>query len=401
VIVASVAIGELVTPVETWSPERDAPDETFTYIDLSAVDQDEKIIVGVRDISCVEAPSRARQILNAGDVLVSTVRPNLNAVACVPPDLHGATASTGFCVLRPHPGKLDSRYLFHWARTSRFIGEMVRRATGASYPAVSDRIVCESKLPAPPLPEQRRIAEILDKGDRLRAKRLAALAQLDTLSQSIFLEMFGDPVTSKREWSTETIEAIAASGKHAIVDGPFGSSIKPDDYRPSGVPVIRITNITKDGYFSEENLLFIDKSLFASLKRSSIAGNDVLVSRVGTLGNTCIFPSDFGDALLSTTGVCKISLNLNRMIPVFLHTAMRLPSFQAQIERSASTSVQKYFNLSALRNWKIIVPPISLQHEFAGRFEAVETLKSAQRASLIRLDDLFASLQHRAFRGEL
>ena len=70
---------------------------------------------------------------------------------------------------------------------------MVRRATGASYPAVSDRIVCESKVPLPPLDEQKRIAEILDKADALRAKRRAALAQLDILTQSIFLDMFGDP----------------------------------------------------------------------------------------------------------------------------------------------------------------------------------------------------------------
>jgi len=133
-IAASVALGDLVTPVGTWTPERDSPDEKFTYVDLSAVDQDEKAIVGARELPCADAPSRARQVVNDGDVLVSTVRPNLNAVARVPAELHGATASTGFCVLRPHPKKLDSRYLFHWVRSKQFIGEMARRATGASYP---------------------------------------------------------------------------------------------------------------------------------------------------------------------------------------------------------------------------------------------------------------------------
>ena len=88
---------------------------------------------------------------------------------------------------------------FHWVRSPLFVAEMVRRATGASYPAVSDRIVCDSKIPLPPLDEQKRIAEILDKADALQAKRRAASAQLDTLTQSIFLDMFGDPATNPNE----------------------------------------------------------------------------------------------------------------------------------------------------------------------------------------------------------
>ena len=102
------AIGEQVDPVSSWTPERDDPDGVFTYVDLSAVDQDAKIVSGARELACAEAPSRARQLIRAGDVLVSTVRPNLNGVALVPPELDGATASTGFCVLRPRAGQLDA-----------------------------------------------------------------------------------------------------------------------------------------------------------------------------------------------------------------------------------------------------------------------------------------------------
>ncbi|WP_081130105.1 restriction endonuclease subunit S [Metallibacterium scheffleri] len=200
-------------PVTSWVPERDDPDSAFTYIDLSAVDQDAKAITGARQLACVDAPSRARQLIRTDDVLVSTVRPNLNAVARVPQKLDGATASTGFCVVRPRPERLDGGYLFHWVRSPRFVSDMARLATGASYPAVSDRIVFDSKLPLPPLPEQRRIAEILDKADALRAKRRAALTQLDTLTQSIFLDMFGDPATNAKRWPQVPI------GDHAIKIG--------------------------------------------------------------------------------------------------------------------------------------------------------------------------------------
>nr|WP_281719497.1 restriction endonuclease subunit S [Nitrosomonas nitrosa] len=194
-------IGELVEPVSSWTPERDDPDSVFTYIDLSAVDQDTKIVSGAREIACSEAPSRARQLVRAGDVLVSTVRPNLNGVALVPPEFDGATASTGFCVLRPRPDRLDAQYLYQWVKSPRFVSDMVRRATGASYPAVSDRIVCESRMPVPPLLEQGRIAAILDKVDELRTKRRAAHSKLDSLTQSIFLDMFGDPATNPKNYS--------------------------------------------------------------------------------------------------------------------------------------------------------------------------------------------------------
>src|SRR5690606_33476042 len=188
----------------------------------SAVDQDAKAVTGARKLACSEAPSRARQLVRAGDVLVSTVRPNLNGVALVPMELDGATASTGFCVLRPRAGQLDSRYLYHWVKSPRFVRDMVRKATGASYPAVTDKIVCESKLPLPPLPEQRRIAEILDKADALRAKRRAALAQLNTLTQSIFLDMFGDPATNPKGWPIDLIGDVAeiVSGATPRTDNP-------------------------------------------------------------------------------------------------------------------------------------------------------------------------------------
>ena len=206
----AIPVGDLVEPVKTWNPLRANHEEVFDYIDLSAVDQAAKAILGVREVACGEAPSRARQLVSTGDVLVSTVRPNLNGIAKVNPELDGATASTGFCVLRPRPNLLSSSYLFHWVKSPQFVADMVSKATGASYPAVSDRIIFESAIAAPPLPEQRRIAAILDQADALRAKRREALAQLDSLTQSIFIEMFGDPVTNKKHLS----RSLTVTKKH-------------------------------------------------------------------------------------------------------------------------------------------------------------------------------------------
>lgn len=179
-----VRIGDVTEPVLSWNPLRSAQN-AFCYIELSAVDQQEKRITAASMVDPQNAPSRARQLVKTGDVLVSTVRPNLNAVAIVDAVYDGATASTGFCVLRAIGGKLDASYLFHWVRTPQFVNEMVRLATGASYPAVSDRIVRASLMPLPSLSDQRRRAATLEKVQAQEDLHRAALNKLGQLYSSL------------------------------------------------------------------------------------------------------------------------------------------------------------------------------------------------------------------------
>ena len=160
-------ISEHVQKVRSWNPLKSGSTDTFSYIDLSSVDKDKKQIESgeVLELLPVNAPGRARQLVRGGDVLVATVRPNLNGVARVPESLDGATASTGYCVLRANDETLDSDYLFYWVQTNSFVRDMMSKATGANYPAVSDRTIKSSKIPLPPLKEQKRIAAILDGSD--------------------------------------------------------------------------------------------------------------------------------------------------------------------------------------------------------------------------------------------
>ena len=116
-------IADCVDKCQTWNP-RSSGAGSFDYIDLSSVDKGTKSITSTERYECSDAPSRARQLVKTDDVLVATVRPNLNGVALVNGTHHGMTASTGFCVLRPDNGKLDSRFLFHWVKTDVFVRRM-------------------------------------------------------------------------------------------------------------------------------------------------------------------------------------------------------------------------------------------------------------------------------------
>ena len=389
----TIPLGELVEPAKTWNPARSPSDDVFDYIDLSAVDQDAKLIIGAREVSCGEAPSRARQLVARGDVIVSTVRPNLNGVARVPDQLDGATASTGFCVLRALEPKLDSRYLFHWVKSPSFVADMVNKATGASYPAVSDRIIFDSRILLPPLAEQRRIAEVLDRAEALRAKRRAALAQLDSLTESLFLDLFGDPATNPKALAKEPLEQLTLN----ITDGKHG------DCRPSpssGYFFVSVKDI-KDGRIDYSDAREIDRDDFMEVhKRTRLEAGDVLVTNSGTIGKTAVVAAS--PKLERTTfqkSVAIVKPRRERLESLYLKAALDLCVAKLSMESSGSS--QKNLLLGQLRGFSICVPPIALQREFARRVQAVEKLKTAQRASLAELDALFASLQHRAFRGEL
>jgi type I restriction enzyme S subunit len=393
------AIGELVQPVKSWNPLRAANGEPFRYIDLTAVDQESKRIVGTREVRGHEAPSRARQLVESGDVLVSTVRPNLNGVASVPPELDGATASTGFCVLRAEASKLDSSYLFHWVTTPSFVSDMVSKATGANYPAVTDRIIFESKIPLPPLAEQRRIAGILDNAESLRGKRRSALTEIDLLPQAIFLELFGDPLTNPKKWNIQSLGEIARAKPN---NGIFR---KNNEYAQehTGLPVVWVEELFQDEAIDTTNsrrLIPTDKDI----ERYGLKHGDLLFVRSSVKLDGIAFNNVYlgeDDRALFECHLIRVSPDLAMTHSTFLNTLFRLPHMRAVAKSKSKTATMTTIDQQRLCSIDIPVPPLDLQREFARRVAAVEELKAAQRASLAKLDALFASLQCRAFRGEL
>ncbi|WP_035776077.1 restriction endonuclease subunit S [Arthrobacter sp. H5] len=390
-----VPLGEVVTAVTRSDPAR-SPGEMFRYVDLSAVDQAAKSITDHKLILGSEAPSRARQVLRMDDILVSTVRPNLNGVARVPKHLEGSIGSTGFCVMRPNPHELNGSYAFHWVRSKKFIDEMVRKASGASYPAVSDNLVLSSKVPLPDLDEQRRIAAILDKADDLRAKRREALVHLDTLTQSIFHDMFG----SHAEFPLLTVSDLVASTKGAIRTGPFGSQLLTSEFTTAGIAVLGIDNAV-DNKFSWKQRRYISLEKYRELSRYTVCPGDLIVTIMGTLGRCAVIPDDIPLAI-NTKHLCCITLDQSKCLPEFLHSYFLLhPTAKQFLGQTTKGSIMGGLNMGIIKNLPVKLPPLHLQQEFATRVAAVERLKDQHRTQLAALDSLFASLQHRAFGGEL
>lgn len=188
-----VRIGDLCeSQIESVRPE-EHPEDEFIYVDISAVDASSKEIVTPKRLRGCQASSRARLRLKTGDVLVSTVRPNLNTVAMVGAGLDGAVGSTGFCVLRPK-NDLDAEFLFGWVRSREFVDNLSALVAGAMYPAVSDGQVRAQKIPLPSISEQRRIAHLLrdqfHEVDRIRRMLADQLEAVNSYPAALLREAF-------------------------------------------------------------------------------------------------------------------------------------------------------------------------------------------------------------------
>lgn len=163
-----IPIMEANMEVNRENPSKEYPEKYFNYVDISSIDNKLGKIVTLNKLLGSQAPSRARQKIMFKDLLISTVRPNLNTVALVPEYLNNQICSTGFCVIRLDPKRVLPEYLFILIRSKRFIDEMTRLAVGASYPGISDKDILNFKIPLPPISLQQKFAKIVEQVEGLK-----------------------------------------------------------------------------------------------------------------------------------------------------------------------------------------------------------------------------------------
>ncbi|NOT13372.1 MAG: hypothetical protein HOP23_16330 [Methylococcaceae bacterium] len=183
-----VSLSEICGKCLTHDP-RKQPDDTFFYIDITAIDNQRGRIANTKVLLGADAPSRARQIVRVGDILVSTVRPNLRGSAFVPIELDGQICSTGFCVLRPL-NNATSAFIYALVRSDWFVGELIQNVRGAQYPAVSDKDVFSLTLPLPPLDLQNSFAEVVEQIRSIQSQQFAATAKAEAAFEALLGHTF-------------------------------------------------------------------------------------------------------------------------------------------------------------------------------------------------------------------
>ena len=253
-----------------------------------------------------------------------------------------------------------------------------------------------SKSPLPPLAEQKRIAGILDAADALRAKRREALAKLDTLLQSTFLDMFGDPVTNPMRWEVTTVNRIGS------IQGGLQVTSKRRSL-PIERPYLRVANVFR-GFLELDELKTIRLTEAEEL-RTSLEYEDILI--VEGHGNKeeigrCARWDESIVQCVHQNHLIRLRCDRSKASPLYVENYINSPGGRRSLTgTSRTTSGLNTISVSKVRGSEIQLPPLDLQNRFAAIVESVEHQKTSQRAHLAELDTLFASLQSRAFRGNL
>lgn len=292
----------------------------------------------------------------------------------------------------PDEGKVDKRYLRHGLELALL--DMRKHLHGATMLHVNRGEFLSTKLYLPSLREQRRIASILDRADALRTKRHEALAELDRLTQSTFVEMFGDPATNPKKWPVEQLGSICEVGS--------SKRVFVEELVDEGVPFYRGTEIGQLGAGEEvKPSLFISKEHYARLKAEGgvPTKGDLLLPSICPDGRIYTVDTDrpfyFKDAR-----VLWIQVNHSRLSSAFLRHYLKL-LFAKSYSRIASGTTFAELKIFALKLLEVYLPPIDLQQRFAEVARSVELQQHTAKLSQRELDRFFDALEHQAFRGGL
>jgi type I restriction enzyme, S subunit len=342
-----------------------------------------------------------KYLVESGDVLFNaTNSPELvGKTAFFPGHYEPAVFSNHFLRLRPNIEKIDGRYLARWLQLQfqqRLFESMCRQWVNQA--TVGRDALLGLHVPIPPLPEQQQIADVLDRAEALRAKRRAALAQLDTLTQAIFVEMFGDADSSGR-WPICPVSDYVAE-----FQGGRSIESESDDNIATRNRVLKVSAVTGMKYLPDESKPVPDS--YVPPPDHFPRPGDLLFSRANTtelVGAVAYVESTPTNVLLPDKLWRFVWRQPAVAVPLFVWALFQTPTVRYEIGRRATGTSGSMKNISQEKVFGIhtILPPLVLQKEFARRITAVEQLRSSHRASLVQLDELFASLQHRAFRGEL
>ncbi|MCA4918740.1 MAG: restriction endonuclease subunit S [Roseomonas sp.] len=358
----SVTLGDVCVARTGTEDPRSRASGQFTYIDISSVDASKKVITGARVMSANEAPSRARRKICEHDVLVSMTRPNLNAVAKVNASLAGEICSTGFSVLRAGP-RLNAAYLFHFVQTPRFVDALSGLTAGALYPAVTETQVRQQLIPLPPLAEQQRIVEILDRAAAIQRLRRAAEEKAREIIPALFVDMFGDPATNPKGWPMRKLEDVATVDRGR-------SRHRPRDDKAlynGSYPFIQTSEVANSGgLITQYTTTYSEFGLAQSKQWPSgtlcvtIAAN---IAKTGILQFAACFPD-------SVVAVIPGSTTNNEFLQAWL--AFLQPTLEAQAPQLA----QKNINLEILRALAVPIPPKSLQDKFSELCQRVRAMQA-------------------------
>ena len=360
--------------------KRFSPNDVIRYIDISSIDNINQCLTGTTSFKMLDAPSRAQQKVEYGDILISTVRPNLRNIAIVNDDATNLVASSGFCVLRINDAALRS-YIFYYVVSNKFTAYLEKLTNGANYPAVKETDVRKALIPIPPKPTQLSIVTELDKLNELIRIKKEQLKDYDALAQSIFYEMFGDPVVNEKGWEVKTFGDIGTLER--------GAGISKKDFVEDGLPCVHYGQLhTTFGAYTRKNITFIPKDLFPKYKIAH-PGDLILAITSEDVEGSCKSTAWLGD--YDVVVGSDAAIFHHNQDGIYLSYYTRTKAFYNEKAKYAKGFKVTHISTKEIASISICVPPLSIQNTFANKIEQIERQKTIIQESIADLETLLAS----------
>lgn len=326
--------------------------------------------------------SKPNKIAKVNDILMSVRAP----VGDVNISISDCCIGRGLAALRADDQKIYYKYLYYVLIGKKSV--IASMGKGSTFRAINKRQIENIIIPYPNLIVQKKIVEVLDKAQELIDKRKAQIEALDQLTQSVFLEMFGDPVINTR-WNINCLKDITD-----VRDGTHDSP----KYVNKGFPLVTSKNI-RNGKIVLDNIQYISEEDYHKInKRSKVDVGDIVMPMIGTIGNPVIIKETPNFAIKN---VALIKFNSDCISNVYLKSLLDSHYLKYVLQKKKRGGTQKFLSLTDIRNLEVPVPPIELQNKFADIVQKIEAQKALLQRSLTELEDNFQSLMQRAFRGEL
>ncbi|MDC0309303.1 restriction endonuclease subunit S [bacterium] len=345
---------------------------------------------GFRYVTEKKAQELSRSLVTPGDILMVKIGSiGYAAILDSIPGSDCALIPANLAKVTPNPDKVSSEYLLRWLTCLDMKRHLLAVASKTAQPALNLTKIKEVPVPLPPLSEQKRIAAILDKADAIRRKRQESKALTEELIHSTFQDMF-----SNKNYPKLSVGSFCSvKGGKRLPKGAAYADNKTNH------PYIRVTDFSR-GSVRMDGLKYLHLDTQSLISRYTISSKDVYISIAGTIGIAGVIPPNLTGANL-TENAAKLVINTDNILNKYLAYFLNSDLGQIQIRSKTKATSQPKLALFRIEEIEVPIPPIEKQNEFNNIVENISNSSKSLQKSKASSDNLFTSLQQRAFSGEL
>ncbi|MDB4230039.1 restriction endonuclease subunit S [Paracoccaceae bacterium] len=369
------------------------------------------------ELEFMEATAKQREIdkflLSKGDVMItkdSETPSDIAVPSYVSEKLLNVLCGYHLALIRPEGTNLSGEFLAHLFNLKSIQHRYYQLANGSTRFGLTAEVITDTPLPIPPLPEQKKIASILTSVDEVIETTQNQIDKLQDLKKATMNELltkgighteFKDSELGRipKSWEVKKLHELT-SGKFGIVDGPFGSNLKTEHYRTSGVPVIQSGFVTS-GRFVAKNYVYVDHDKYLSEIRSAVRSGDIVMAKIGAQAGKCaIMPKKHPVGILAGNSL-KISPDEGVLDINYLNNLLTYLYSTGEVQNLRTETAQPAISIATLKNYKIKVPSVLEQKKIAETIDAIDAGIERRFQKLSQTQSLKKSLMQDLLTGKV